>query len=124
MKSWKLWIAILLVFAAGFTSGSVTTRVVTGRVIARILNNPDRLRLLVERRLNKRLRLDLVQRHKIDAILGRTQDDLRTLRQQFAPPFRNIMSNTQFEIAATLTPEQQQRFQRFQAETRALWQPR
>ena len=124
MKTWKIWLALGLVFAAGFAAGSVTTRVLAGRAVARVLGNPDRLRLLVERRLSRRLRLDSVQRHKVDAILVHTQEDLRGLRQQFAPSFRTIMSNAQFEIAATLTPEQEERFQSFQAETKALWQPK
>jgi hypothetical protein len=49
---------------------------------------------------------------------------LKDLRHQFAPSFQTIMSNTQAEISAVLSPEQRERFNRFREENHPFWQPR
>ena len=53
-----------------------------------------------------RLRLNAAQRQQVGDILAHAQDQLKDLRQDFAPRFAEIMSNAQSEISATLTPEQ------------------
>ena len=123
MKKLKVSIVLALVFVSGFVAGIVVTRAVMRRVVKQVVMNPDRLRLIIERRMTVRLKLDMDQRVKVDQILKRTQEDLQTLRQQFAPPFQTILSNAQTEISAVLTPEQRERFTKFREENRHLWQP-
>jgi hypothetical protein len=124
MKTFKVWLAIGLIFIAGFAAGSVATRTVTRRTIARILSNPNQLHLLVERRLARRLQLDAEQRQKVDTILAGTQNEVKSLRLQFAPHFQGIMSNAQTQISAILTPRQQAQFDRLREENQALLGPR
>ena len=124
MKKLKVWAVVALVFLGGFVSGVVATRVVVRRVVMQIVTNPNRVRSLIEKRMAVRLRLNAEQRGKVDEILTRTQADLNALKGDFTPRFTSIMSNTESEISATLTPEQQERLRRFFQEHRHLWQPR
>jgi Spy/CpxP family protein refolding chaperone len=78
----------------------------------------------VEKRMTTRLRLDSAQRTKVHAALVNVEEDLKSLRAEFQPRFLSIMNRAQSDIAATLTPEQRQRFEKFKEENRHLWQPR
>ena len=124
MKKFKPWLVIILVFCAGFTGGVVVTRGVVRHVIRQAINDPDSMRDKIERRLVVKLRLDHDQRGKVHEILVNTQHDLKSLRQEFQPRFFSIMTDAHDKIAATLTPEQQKKFEEFQDENRHLWQPR
>jgi len=124
MKKFKPWLVIILVFCAGFTGGVVVTRGVVRHVIRQAINDPDSMRDKIERRLAVKLRLDHEQRGKVHEILVSTQHDLKSLRQEFQPRFFSIMTEAQGKIAATLTLEQQKKFEEFQDENRHLWQPR
>ena len=124
MKNLKVWLVVAAVFVAGFVAGVVVTRAVVRRAVTQVVMNPDRLRLIIEKRMAARLKLDAEQRSKVDQILTRTQEDLKTLRQQFAPPFQVILANAQTDISAILTPEQNERFKEFREENRHLWQPK
>ena len=122
MNKLKVTLVIGLIYVAGFASGVVATRAVGRHAIAEIAANPERLRAIIERRMAVRLRLNREQRVKVDQILSHTQQQLKDLRQQFGPQFQTIMSNTQAEISAQLTPEQQERFKKFRDEHRKLWE--
>lgn len=122
MKKLKPWLVILLVFVAGFIGGVVGTRVVVRRTVQTALTNPDRVRELIERRLAARMKLDAAQREKVHTALAESQRELRDLRQEFAPRFRGILSNTEGQIALALTPEQRERFAQFKEENQRLWQ--
>jgi hypothetical protein len=124
MSKIKIWLVIALVFVAGFAGGVVVTRALVRHWIRQVTASPDRLRTLVEKRMKARLNLDATQRQKVDEILARTQDQIAGLRQEFAPPFRNITSNTVSEVTAVLRPEQRERFRNLIEENRHLWQPR
>ncbi|MEY4387404.1 MAG: hypothetical protein RLY20_2687 [Verrucomicrobiota bacterium] len=123
MKKLKPWLVIALVFVAGFAAGVVVTRGVTRRFVQTAVNNPDRVRDLIERRMTARLRLDAEQRTKVHGILVESQMQLRELRGEFAPRFEQILTNAAQQISATLTEEQRVRFEQFRAENRQLWQP-
>ena len=119
MKKLKPWLVILLVFVAGFAAGVVVTRAVVRRTVQTALTNPDRVRELIERRLAARMKLEAAQREKVHAALAESQ---RELRQEVAPRFRGILSNTEAQIAVVLTPEQRERFAKFKEENQRLWQ--
>jgi len=124
MKTAKVWLLVALVFLAGVAVGVVSTRAVVRRMVTMVVNDPDRLRHLISKRMQHQLKLDADQRAKVDQVLEHTQEDLRTLRVDFAPRFHSIMSNAQFEISEVLTPEQRKRFDKFREENRHLWQNR
>ena len=118
----KVGLLIGLIFTAGMATGIVMTRAIERRYIAQMVTHPTALRILIERRMALRLRLNQEQRVKVDQILSHTQEQLKDLRQQFGPQFQTIMSNTQAEISSQLTPEQQERFKKFREEHGKLWE--
>jgi len=122
MKTAKVWLIVALVFLAGVAVGVVSTRAVVRRMVTMVVNDPDRLRSIIAKRVQRQLKLDAEQRIKVDQILEHTQNDLRSLRMDFAPRFHSIMSNAQAEISEVLTPEQRKRFEKFREENRRLWQ--
>jgi hypothetical protein len=124
MKKLKVWLVVAGVFVAGFAAGAVVTRVVVRHLIERIATHPDRMRVLVEKRLTARLRLDPEQHRQVDQILTNTEGELKALRREFAPRFVSILTNAESEISALLTPEQRERFKKFREENRHLLQPR
>jgi hypothetical protein len=123
MQKAKIGLVIALIYFAGIATGVVATRAVVRRMVATAVQNPDRVRILIEKRLTRRLKLDAGQQDKVDQILTRTQTELRSLRHEFGPRFQAIMGDAQTEIAALLSPEQRERFDKFRAENRHLWQP-
>jgi O-antigen ligase len=116
MKKLKVWLVLALVFLAGFAGGVVVTRVVTRRVIAAVIAHPELVRVKIERDLNRNLKLDARQRERVHQILTGAHDRLKALRQDFQPQFVSIVQDTRTEISAVLTPEQQKKFEQFQAE--------
>jgi len=124
MTKLKVWLVVALVFGAGFVAGVVTTRIVVRHFLKQIATNPNRVRDFVEKRIAVRLRLDAHQRDQVDEILRRTQADLITLKGDFTPRFRGIMSNAETEISAILTPEQRERFEKFREQHAQIFQPK
>jgi Spy/CpxP family protein refolding chaperone len=123
MQRIKIGLVLTLIYFAGLATGVVATRAVVRHMVAATVQNPERVRVLIEKRLTRRLGLDAGQQSKVDQILNHTQAEVRSLRQEFGPRFQVIMLNTQAEIAAILTPEQQERFDKFREQNRQLWQP-
>src|SRR5579863_8742642 len=113
MKKFKPWLVIILVFCAGFAGGVAVTRGVIRHIVRQVINNPDFMRDKIERRLAVRLRLDHDQREKVHDVLVHTQQEMKSLREDFQPRFFSIMSQAQSEISATLTPEQRRKFEEF-----------
>src|SRR5438093_778477 len=124
MTKLKVWLVVVLVFGAGFVAGVVTTRAVARHVVTRLVSNPNRVRDLIEKRMAVRLRLDAQQRDQVDEILRHAQANLITLKGDFTPRFRGIMSNAETEISAILTPEQRERFQKFREQHAQIFQPK
>lgn len=120
----KSWLVIALVFAAGFGAGVVVTRGVVRHFIQQAVANPDRVREVIERRLNRQLSLDDSQRQKVHHILVDSQKDLRELRTEFRPRFMEIVSNAEQNVSAVLTDEQQAKFEKFREENHRFWEPR
>lgn len=122
MQKLKIGLVIALIYVAGVATGVVANRAVVRHMVASAVQNPQRIKVLIEKRLTRRLKLDPSQQTKVEQILNQTQNDLRSLRQDFAPRFQAIMLETQSEISAVLTPEQRQRFEKLREENRSLWQ--
>ena len=112
MKTWKIILAVLLIFGAGAVTGAIVVRriapriVKTERVVPSMMNHsPERRREYVER-LDARLKLTPEQKQKIDQILTDSQDRLKTVWEEFQPAAREEFGRTRKEISELLTPEQ------------------
>jgi hypothetical protein len=118
MKNLKVWLLLALVFIAGGVGGVVTTRVVTRRVMARMIQDPALFRLRIERDLDRQLRLNPQQRQQMRDILRSSHERIRDVRQHVQPQIAGIMQDTRKNIADILTPDQQKRFDRLLEENR------
>lgn len=120
MKKLKPWLALALVFLAGVVVGAVGTRLAVRHYVRTVLAQPETLRERIERELIRRLDLSEEQKPKVHAALIRAHERLKVLRGEFQPRLREILDAAAAEISATLTPEQRERFERFQAAHRIV----
>jgi hypothetical protein len=67
----------------------------------------------MERNLTRRLRLDDDQQVKLHAILTDARGQLTDLRKQFQPQAAVVLQDADQKISALLTPQQQERYDRF-----------
>ena len=121
MKMFKLSLLIALVFLAGVAAGVVGTRIAIRHWVNSAIQRPEKVQMLLERNLRWRLRLDAHQRVEVHRILTDARGQLKDLRQQYRPQVITILSNTEAQISAILTPEQQARFEKMQQENRRFF---
>ena len=110
MKKWKSILLLLLVFSAGLAVGVVGTRVVVRRAVQHAMMNPERVELVMERNLTRRLQLDNDQQAKLHTVLTDTRAQLTDLRKQYQPQAAEIWRGAGTKISAFLTSEQQAKF--------------
>jgi hypothetical protein len=120
MKNLKPILALLLMFGVGVIVGVVGTRIVVRGFIRHAIEHPELVRERIERDLVRRLKLDSEQRAKVHEALTDTQKQLRDLRLEFQPQFVAIISDSQARIAAVLTPEQREKFEKYREENRRI----
>ena len=118
MKALKLSLLVALVFLAGAAAGVVGTRIAVRHWITAAVQHPQNLQILLERNLRRQLRLDAQQRVEVHRILTDARVQLRDLRQQYRPQVVAVLTNTEAQISAVLTPEQRARFERMQKQNR------
>ncbi|HWF18400.1 MAG TPA: hypothetical protein VG754_04000 [Verrucomicrobiae bacterium] len=118
MKKLRPWLVLLLVFCAGTMFGIVATRIVTRRVIHRMITHPDFVRERIQRELVRKLKLTPGQEIQVEAVLTDSQKELRDLRQEFQPRFVFIIADAQNRISAVLTPDQRERFEKLKEQNR------
>ena len=123
MKAFKLSLLIALVFLAGVAAGVVGTRVAIRHWVTTAIQRPQNFQVLLERNLRWRLRLDARQRVEVHRILTYTRVQLRDLRQEYRPQVTAVLTNTEAQISALLTPEQKVRFEQMQHENRRFFPP-
>lgn len=116
MKYLKATIVLLLVFAAGISVGSVVTRYVIKRDIRKAILNPEIVRLRVARELTRELELNPGQQVQLEHILVQLQQDIAKARKERNLRIRPLFAHAQRRIHEMLTPEQQEKFERYQAE--------
>jgi Spy/CpxP family protein refolding chaperone len=112
-QNWKIAVAFMIVFLAGGAIGSVFTLrfarppVQQGRPTA-----PENFGVQLMQRWVRSNQLDLTpaQRQKIRPIVADTAEDLRRLRRESQHSAELMIEHMQDEIAAILTPDQQNRF--------------
>ncbi|MGA2686245.1 MAG: hypothetical protein ABSF51_14475 [Verrucomicrobiota bacterium] len=123
MKTFKLLALVTLVFLAGVAAGVVGTRLVIRHWVNTAVQRPENFQLLLERNLRWQLRLDARQRVEVHRILTDTRVQLRDLRQEYRPQVVAVLTNTEAQISAILTPEQQARFEQMQQQNQHFLQP-
>jgi hypothetical protein len=123
MKTFKLLALVTLVFLAGVAAGVVGTRLVIRHWVNTAVQRPENFQLLLERNLRWQLRLDVRQRVEVHRILTDTRVQLRELRQEYRPQVVAVLTNTEAQISAILTPEQQARFEEMQQQNQHFLQP-
>ena len=123
MKTFKLSLLLALVFLAGVAAGVVGTRMAIRHWVNTAIQRPQNFQMLLERNLRWRLHLDARQRVEVHRILTDTRVQLRDLRQEYRPQVVAILTNTEAQISAILTPEQQARFEKMQQENRRFFPP-
>ena len=123
MKTFKLLLLVGLVFLAGVAAGVVGTRVAIRHWVLSAIQRPQMVQTVIERRLQRRLRLDANQQAQVHQILTDARGQLKNLHQEYRPEFVLIVSNADAEISAVLTPAQQERFAKMKRENRAFLQP-
>jgi hypothetical protein len=116
MKYLKPIIVLVLVFIAGISVGVVATRTIIKRDIRRAIVQPEMVRLRIERELTRELSLNAAQQIKLDEILLTMQQEIATARKERQPHLRPILANAQKRLSEILTPEQQEKFEKYQAE--------
>ncbi|MFT3783985.1 MAG: hypothetical protein QM790_18390 [Nibricoccus sp.] len=116
MKYLKAIIVLLLVFSAGISVGVVATRTIIKRDIRRAVLQPELVRLRVERELTRELTLSPEQQTKLDGILVKFQQDIAKARKEKNFRIRPFFADATRQINEMLTPEQLEKFERYQAE--------
>jgi len=123
MKTFKLFVLVTLVFLAGMAAGVVGTRVFIRHWVSSAIQRPENVQILMERNLRWRLHLDARQRVEVHRILTDARARLRDLRKEYRPQDVAVLTNTEAQISAVLTPEQQALFEQMQQENRRFLPP-
>jgi hypothetical protein len=123
MKTLKLSLLIALVFLAGVAAGVVGTRIAIRHWVNTAVQRPQNFQMLLERNLRWRLRLNAQQRVEVHRILTGARVQLRDLRQEYRPQVVAVLTNTEAQISAVLTPEQEARFEQMQRENQRFFPP-
>jgi Spy/CpxP family protein refolding chaperone len=112
MKNWKSILLLVLVFCAGLAAGIVGTRIFVRRAVQQAMVHPEKMQILMERNLTRRLQLDNGQQAKLHAVLTDTRQQLNDLHKQYQPQAVELWRGTDSKISAFLTPEQQAKFEK------------
>ena len=112
---WKLAFALLLVFAAGVTTGALLS---TLRVRHHFLGPPHSGEVGDRMREHLRRALDLTpeQAAKIAPIVDSTSAKLEAIRIETAQRVRSAMEESERQISPELSPEQQKKLQKLKLE--------
>ena len=117
MKGWKAVAGVVLVFLLGVAAGGVGVYGFHRHRMDRFFRGePGACSGFLIHRLSRELDLDASQKTRVEAIVRRSEEEMRALRQQFRPQFEEILAKGRQEIRAELRPDQQQRFDTMIAE--------
>ena len=119
MKNWKAILGVVAVFLLGMAAGGLFT---LGVIRRQLTGGAPVMARLVERRLSWRLRLDAAQRDQLRGIVADAQRQVREVRQQIRPQVEAILDEAVAKERATLRPDQQVKFDKLVADSRARWQ--
>ena len=113
MKRPVALLAVTALFLAGIVVGVLGTHVFYAHTLRRPGGLADVGLRFLAADLGRRLDLTAAQRAEVDRILDDTRTELERSRARLLPELRSTMTATQERIAALLTPEQREEFERF-----------
>jgi hypothetical protein len=111
---------IVGVFLLGVLAGAAGLLVARARIERRLLDSPDPLARVVVYKLNRELRLSPEQRREVYRVMTDARLEVLAVTADVFPLLLDIYDRSQAQVRATLTPEQQEKFDRLAAERRHL----
>ena len=119
MKRWKSILGVLLVFLLGALAGAtVVHRVDRYRIEAVLSGRGGATVDLIVRRLSRSLDLDPAQRDQVRATVTETHRDIVEIRKPVQAQIETAIERSCTRVRAILRPDQQEKFDRIQAERR------
>jgi len=127
MKGFKPWLVIGLVFFAGIAVGVMGTRAVIKGRFDRIIGNAnpkdpkewvDFIRERMEKEMVTDLNLTPEQQTNIHQVFVESGEQMRKVHNDFEPRIKEIFEKAHTNIAARLTPEQREKFEKLTKERR------
>jgi len=119
MKRWKSILGVLLVFLLGALAGAAVEHRVGRQSFEAILSGRGGATVdLIVRRLSRSLDLDPAQRDQVRAIVTETHRDIVELRKPIQAQVEAAIERSRARVRAILRPDQQEKFDRIQAERR------
>lgn len=115
LSKWRVALYLAGIFLAGAVSGWV---VATKTAKQKAFTPPDRDEIAASLRtcMHKRLQLTADQKKKVDSIIERSAGELQSVHRRNIGLIRQALSNRNAQLAAVLSPEQQQLFQQIEKE--------
>jgi hypothetical protein len=123
MNQWKSILGVLLVFLLGALAGAaVVHRVDRHNVEAVFSGRGGPAVELIVRRLSRSLDLDPAQRDQVRAIVTETRRDIVEIRKPVQSQVAAALDRSRARVRAILRADQQEKFDRIQAERRKRWE--
>jgi len=119
MKRWKSILGVLLVFLLGALAGAAVEHRIARQSFENILSGRGGATVdLVVGRLSRSLDLDPAQQDQVRAIVTETRREIVEIRKPVHAQVMSSIDTSRARIRAILRPEQQEKFDRIQAERR------
>jgi Spy/CpxP family protein refolding chaperone len=119
MKRWKSIVGVLLVFLLGALAGAAVAHRVGRQSVEAVLSGRGGATVdLIVKRLSRSLDLDPAQRDQVRAIVTETRRDIDEIRKPIRSQVEAAIERSRVRVRAILRPDQQEKFDRIQAERR------
>jgi len=117
MKRWKSILGVLLVFLLGALAGASVYHCFGHQRVEAVLSGRNGATVdLIVKRLSRSLDLDPAQRDQVRVIVTETRRDIVEIRKPVQGQVEAAIERSRVRVRAILRPEQQEKFDRIQAE--------
>jgi hypothetical protein len=120
---WRRWLFALLIFLGGAACGAGITIVVVARTVHHIMTHPEEAPHRIAARLSHRLDLSKEQTAQVEQIIRNRQGQIIEIRRDMQPRIESQLTQLESDIAAVLTPPQQQKWHALVTTLRSNWLP-
>ena len=120
---WRRWLFALLIFLGGVACGAGVAVIVIARVAHHVLTHPEEAPQRIAMRLSHRLDLSKEQTAQVEQIIRNHQGEIGEIRREIQPRIESQLTQLESDIAAVLTPQQQQKWHALVATLRSNWLP-